>query len=164
MRCSPRWNLWIALLGLAAIALAGGCKKKSADPFPASNAVAGWEKTNDTHTFDSDNLWRYIDGDSDQYVKAGVVSCSTSSYTYQNNLEAVVDVYTMGDSAGARRIFAAGQGSDAQPAGLGDASFASAQSITFRKGPYLVRIVGYESLPGAQQALLALAHGIESKL
>jgi hypothetical protein len=36
--------------------------------------------------------------------------------------------------------------------------------VIFRKGPYLVRIVAYESTPDAQQALLALAHGVEAKL
>jgi hypothetical protein len=39
-----------------------------------------------------------------------------------------------------------------------------AQSVIFRKGPYLVRIVAYESTPDAPQALLALAHGVEAKL
>jgi len=38
------------------------------------------------------------------------------------------------------------------------------QSVIFRKGPYLVRIVAYESTPGTPQALMALAHGVEAKL
>jgi hypothetical protein len=37
-----------------------------------------------------------------------VVSTSTSDYKYQGQLEAVVDVYTMGDSAGARKILETG--------------------------------------------------------
>jgi hypothetical protein len=81
-----------------------GCKKKAVDPFPASGAVAGWEKTSDTRTFAAKDLWQYIDGDAEQYISAGVVSTSTSDYKYQGQLEAVVDVYTMGDAAGARKI------------------------------------------------------------
>jgi len=27
-----------------------GCKKKASDPFPASDAVAGWQKTSETRT------------------------------------------------------------------------------------------------------------------
>ena len=53
---------------------------------------------------------------------------------------------------------------DAKPVQLGDAGVAYAQSVIFRKGPYLVRIVAYESTPGMPQALLALAHGVEAKL
>jgi hypothetical protein len=140
-----------------------GCKKHQTDPFPASGAVAGWQKTSDTRTFAAKDLWQYIDGDSEQYISAGVVSTSTSDYKYQNQLEAVVDVYTMGDAAGARKILETGT-SDAKPVQLGDAGVAYAQSVNFRKGPYLVRIVAYESTPGTQQALLALAHGVEAKL
>jgi hypothetical protein len=47
---------------------------------------------------------------------------------------------------------------------LGDAGIAYEQSVTFRKGPYLVCIVAYEATPGTQQALIALAHGVEAKL
>jgi len=64
----------------------------------------------------------------------------------------------MGDAKGARKIMDTGQTSDANTVKLGDAGLAYAQSIVFRKGPYLVRIVAYESTPGAAQALLALAH------
>jgi hypothetical protein len=70
----------------------------------------------------------------------------------------------MKDAAGARRILETGQSKDARTVQLGDAGVAYAQSVIFRKGPYLVRIVAYEPTPEAQQALLALAHGVEAKL
>ena len=46
---------------------------------------------------------------------AGVVSTSTSDYKYQGQMEAVVDMYTMGDAAGARKILETGQTKDAKP-------------------------------------------------
>ena len=33
-----------------------GCKKKNADVFPASGAIAGWEKTSETRTFAAKDL------------------------------------------------------------------------------------------------------------
>jgi hypothetical protein len=39
-----------------------------------------------------------------------------------------------------------------------------AQSVSFRKGRYLVRIVAYESSASTPQALMALAHGFEANL
>ena len=151
-------------LAIAALAAGAGCKKKAVDPFPASGAVAGWEKTSDTRVFAAKDLWQYIDGDAEQYIQAGVVSTSTSDYKYQGQLEATVDVYTMGDSAGAEKILEKSQSKDAKTVSLGDAGVAYAQSVIFRKGPYLVRIVAYQDTPGAQQALIALAHGVEAKL
>ena len=95
-----RWDRVIGVLAIAAVLAGTGCKKKAVDPFPASGAVAGWEKTSDTRVFAAKDLWQYIDGDAEQYIQAGVVSTSTSDYKYQNQLEATVDVYTMGDSGG----------------------------------------------------------------
>lgn len=159
------WMLTAAVVAVMAAAVGiAGCKAKKADPFPASGAVSGWEKTSDTRTFAAKDLWQYIDGDAEQYVSAGVVSTSTSDYKYNGQLEAVVDVYTMGDSAGAGKVMDKGQAKDAKSPQLGDAAVAYDQSVTFRKGLYLVRIVAYEATPEGPQALLALAHGVEAKL
>ena len=157
-----------SLLAFAAIifaitAFGTGCKKKAADPFPATGAVAGWEKTSETRVFDAKNLYQYIDGDAEQYISAGVVSTSTSDYKYQGQLEATVDVHTMGSADGARKILVTGT-KDAKPIQLGDAGVAYAQSIIFRKGTSLVRVVAFESTPDTPQALLALARGVEAKL
>ena len=154
----------VALIALAAVATFSGCKKKAADPFPATGSIAGWEKTGDTRTFEAKNLYQYIDGDAEQYISAGVVTTSTADYKFQGSLEAVVDVHTMSAPDGARKIFEAGQTKDATTVQLGDAGIAYAQSVVFRKGPYLVRIVAYQSTPTSQQALIALAHGVEAKL
>jgi hypothetical protein len=161
---SSRWMLAAVALALVATIASIGCKKTKVNAFPASGAVTGWEKTSDTRVFAAKDLYQYIDGDAEQYISAGVVSTSTSDYKYQGQLEATVDVFTMGAPAGAQKIFETGQTSDAKTVQLGDAGLAYSQSVIFRKGTYLVRIVAYESTPEAQQALLALAHAVEAKL
>ena len=163
MNVQLNWK-WIAVVMIVAAVAGTGCKKKASNPFPASNAIAGWQKTSDTRVFAAKDLWQYIDGDAEQYVSAGVVSTSTSDYKYQGKLEATVDVYTMGDAAGARKILETGKTNEAKAVQVGDAGIAYAQSIIFRKGTALVRIVAYESTPDTPQALLALAHGVEAKL
>lgn len=142
-----------------------GCKKAKFDPFPASGAIAGWQKTSQTRVFAAKDLWQYIDGEAEKYISAGVVSASTSDYKYHDNLEAVVDVYTMGNAAGAEKMFTvASQSKGAKTVQLGDAGVAYAQSVSFRKGPYLVNIIAYEDTPDAPDALIALAHGVDAKL
>ncbi len=159
-----RWMFSVAVIALLAVAAITGCKKSKTDPFPASGAVSNWEKTSDTRVFAANDLWKYIDGDAEQYISAGVVSTSTSDYKYRGQLEAVVDVYTMGAAEGARKILSTGLTKDVKTVQLGDEGEEYAQSVTFRKGPYLVRIVAYESTPDTPQALMALAHGVEAKL
>jgi hypothetical protein len=164
MKRSNLLFLGVLVIALVASSAICGCKGKTANPFPASGAVAGWEKTSETRTFEPKDLWQYIDGDSEQYIQAGVVSTSTSDYKYKGQLEAAVDVYTMSGPDGAQTILERGQTKDAQVAKVGDEGLQYAQSVSFRKGRYLVRIVAYESTPDTPQALMALAHGIEMNL
>lgn len=160
---SSRWMLAAALIATVAVAANMGCKSHS-NPFPDSGSVAGWEKTSDTRVFAARDLWQYIDGDAEQYLSAGVVSTSTSDYKYHGQLEAVVDVYSMSAPEGARKILETGLTKDVKTIQLGDEGVQYTQSVTFRKGSNLVRIVAYESTPDTPQALLALAHGVEARL
>jgi len=167
MKMKIQWTRFAAIAALlTVVALAGvGCKKKIADPFPASGAVAGWEKGGKTQSYDAANLYEYIDGGAEQYISAGVVGVSTSDYKFQGNLEATVDVYTMKTADGVKTIFDADPPTaDSKSVPLGDAGRAYAQSVVFRKGPSLVRITAFDAVPGESDALLALAHGVEGKL
>jgi len=157
------WKWAVAAIVVIAAVAGTGCKKKASNAFPATGAVAGWEKTSETRVYAAKDLYQYIDGDAEQYISAGAVSTSTSDYKYQGQLEATVDVHTMASADGARKILETGT-KDAKPIQLGDAGVAYAQSIIFRKGTSLVRIVAYESTPDTPQALLALARGVEAKL
>jgi hypothetical protein len=152
------------LVALFAVTMISGCKKKTANPFPESGSVAGWDKSSETRTFEPKDLWQYIDGDSEQYIQAGVVSTSTSDYKFKGQLEAVVDVYTLGGPDGAQTILERGQTKDAKTITVGDQGLQYAQSVTFRKGAHLVRIVAYEANAETPQALVALAHGVEANL
>ncbi len=161
---SRKFRLAAFSILMAAFVAGSGCKKSRVDVFPASGAVAGWEKTSETRTFAAKDLWQYIDGDAEQYIAAGVVSTSTSDYKYQGHLEATVDVHTLSGADGARKILETGLTRDARNIQLGDEAVQYAQSVIYRKGPYLVRIVAYETTPDSPQALLTLARGVEAKL
>ena len=68
MNYSRRWMLAAVAVAIVALAAGSGCKKSKVNPFPASGAVAGWEKTGDTRVFAAKDLWQYIDGDAEQYI------------------------------------------------------------------------------------------------
>ncbi|MGD1078977.1 MAG: DUF6599 family protein [Candidatus Sulfotelmatobacter sp.] len=135
-----------------------------ATPFPASNEVAGWVKTGDTRTFSAMELWSYIDGDAERYVKAGVQTTSTADYNFQNTVDAVVDIYTMGSAQGARTIFEGEPASQTKSVQVGDSGRLYTGSLVFWRGNYLVRIVAYKQSSEVQTALQALGHGIERRL
>jgi len=159
-------GMLLVMLGVALL-LDASCKRQlGAEPsfFPASNEVAGWAKAGDIRSFAAADLWKYIDGGAERYLKAGVQKASTADYKFQNKFEAVVDIYTMGNAAGARKVFESEPAGDAKPVQMGDSARLYDQSLAFRKGPYLVRIVCYQESTETQQALLRLGQAIEQRL
>ncbi len=156
----------MVLLGMV-LFLGASCKGKSGGKqsfFPATSELAGWAKTGDTRTFEAADLWKYIDGDAERYLKAGVQRVSTADYKFQDKVEATVDIYTMGNAEGAQKIFESEPSVDMKTIQLGDYARLSSQSLVFRKGVYLVRVVAFEESAKIQPALLQLGHGIESRL
>jgi uncharacterized protein DUF6599 len=157
------------LLVMLAVALLlnAGCKRQAGAGtsfFPASNQVAGWTKSGNTRTFEAADLWKYIDGEAERYLTAGVQRVSTADYKFQNKAEATVDIYTMGNAEGAEKIFESEPAVDGKPIQLGDGARMHGQSLVFRKGAFLVRIVAFEESAEIQQSLLQLGRGIEPRL
>jgi Family of unknown function (DUF6599) len=152
---------------LAALSLICGCQHHSASDikfFPDSGVVSGWTKAPEVRTFRPDQLATYIDGDAEKYLKAGVRSTSTADYKFKEQVQVVVDVYTMSTPEGVKTIFESEPAMDAQTPALGDAARLFSQSLIFRKGPYLVRMVAYQDSPQISQAMLDLGLTIEKRL
>jgi hypothetical protein len=144
------------------------CRSKtspnSLDFFPESNSVQGWVKSSDTRTFEASHLWEYVDGDADKYVQAGVVKTLTSDYRFSGKTDATADVYVMAKAAGAKQIFESVSSEGSTALTLGDAARSAKGSVTFRQGPYFVRLVAFEDSPGMAQALTDLARAISDRL
>jgi Family of unknown function (DUF6599) len=154
-------SLWLTLLGASACHRS---QESRAVPFPASNEVVGWVRTGDIRTFQAADLWKYIDGDAERYMKAGVQTVSTADYRFRDKFDAVVDVYTMATLAGANEICESEPAGDAKLISLGDGARLYGQSLVLHKGPFLVRITAYEDSVETQPALLGLGRGIERRL
>ena len=89
---------------------------------------------------------------------------STTDYKFHNEVDATADIYTMGSAEGAEKIFKSEPAVDVKPIQLGDHANLSSQSLVFRKGAYLVRIVAFQESAETPQALLQLGHAIELRL
>jgi len=160
-----RWaGVVVLCLILSAIA---GCNRKpaaSGAPFPASNEVSGWTRIGDIRTFEAADMWKYIDGEAERYLKAGAQRVSTADYKFQNKMDAVVDIYTMGNPDGAANILESEPAANAKLVQLGDGARLYGQSLVFRKGPSLVRIVAYSDSAETPNAILDLGRGIAGQL
>jgi len=129
--------------------------------FPESGEAAGWAKTGETRQFEAADLWQYIDGDAERYLRAGVRWAMTANYRYQETIEAAADIYLMQSPGGARLIYESEPSASSKPKPLGDEGRSYGQSVTFRRGAYFMRLVAYQNTPQTEQALLSLGRVID---
>ena len=138
-------GLLLLMLGVALL-LDASCKRQSgteASFFPATNQVAGWAKTGDARTFEAADLWKYIDGEAERYLKAGVQRVSTADYKFQDKVDATVDIYTMGNAEGAEKIFKSEPAVDVKPIQMGDGG----TLVTVKAWSSAKELIWCESLP-----------------
>jgi polyferredoxin len=136
----------------------------SASYLPESNEAAGWVKSGETRRFAAADLWKYIDGDAERYLKAGVQETFTAHYRYQNRIEVVADVYVLDKAKGAAAIFESEPAAGSQPVAVGDAARSYGPSLTFRKDRFFARVVAYDDAPGLAAALVDFARAIDRRL
>ena len=131
---------------------------------PDSGDAPGWTKVGETRQFEAGDLWKYVDGDAERYLRAGVHRTLTANYRYLEVVEAVADVHLMESPGDATSIFESEPSAGSRPAALGDAGRSYGQSLTFRRGPFFVRLVAYQNGPQTEPALLSLGRAIDSRL
>jgi polyferredoxin len=131
--------------------------------FPETGGVPGWAK-GETRAFEAADLWKYVDGDAERYLRAGVRRTLTASYRNDDGLEAVADIHQMETPQGARAIYESEPAAGSRPVALGDAGRSYGQSLTFRRGRFFVRLVAYRDTPQTEPALVSLGQGIERRL
>jgi hypothetical protein len=121
-------------------------------------------KSSETRTFSASDLWKYIDGDAERYIQAGVATTRTSDFRFQNKIDAVADIHLMNSPDGPKKMLEAEWSSEGQRLNLGEDARLYTTSLVFRKNRYLVRIIAYQDAPEVGPALLALGQAIEMKL
>ncbi len=131
---------------------------------PETGDAPGWTKSGETRVFEAADLWKYVDGDAERYLRAGVRRTLTANYHYGDTVEAVADIHLMDAPRGAASIFESEPSDGSRPVALGDAGRSYGQSLTFHEGPFFVRLVAYQDTPRTERALVSLGRAIERRL
>jgi polyferredoxin len=132
--------------------------------FPESGDAPGWTKVGEARLFEAADLWKYVDGDAERYLRAGVRRTLTANYRYGDTVEAVADIHLMETPQGAASIFESESSAGSRPVALGDAGRSYGQSLTFHRGAFFVRLVAYQDTPQTERALVGLGQGVEGRL
>ena len=146
----------------------GGGKRSSQDLtcsnfLPAEIAPAGIERSSEIRTFEGKSLFEYINGGAEIYHSYNFVEVASANYTI-DGIEMLADVYRFEDSDNAYGLFASFRPENPAFVQLGAEGFSSPTSIDFVKGPFVVKVIGFEESEEIEQAVSVLASEINGIL
>ena len=149
----------VALLSLTAGVLAAGT--------PACDLVAGWTPQGDPRNYTVENLYEYMDGNSEGYFLYGFRSLSGVTCV-QGDTTLVIDISDFGDADSAYGMFCANRDLRQPMAKIGMGGQIVPRRAIFTRGPYYVEIAAnpegdYSKLLGAWTAAIEKTLGGETE-
>lgn len=160
-RAYPKWNVFRPLVLCAVLACLQltACSSQTSDPdnsaiqpfplesfLPAENAIPGWAIAENAQTYQSDNLYDLVNGQSEAYFVYGFEQVSIQGYQNQEGKKLDVEIWQVKIPADAHGLFTAmrsgipveiGNGGDSNPG----------RNLAFWQKNYYVRISAGQVLP-----------------
>jgi hypothetical protein len=113
--------------------------------------------------FYSADLYRYIDGGADAYLRRGFVALVHREYK-AGAIELTVDVYDMGTPAAATAMFAAERSPESPAASAGDEAVSGEGMLNFRQGRYYCKLLAFGDPAKAAPLLERAARAIAARI
>lgn len=160
-------SLGITILSILLSGCSGG-KKVEEGPRAAQflpEKVLGTEivRAKDIHTYTGDSLWQYIDGGAEIYLLYNFVEVATVEYK-SGRSELIADIYHFETPDDAYGLYTTLRPEKQTIVHLGIEGFSVPSGITFVKGPFLTRIMGYEDTDSTNRAVIDLAGEINKSI
>ncbi len=162
-------TVFIAIIISGVLIHACGGGKRSSQDLSCSNFLpveivpAGIERSSEIRTFKGESLFEYINGGAEIYHTYDFIEVATATYKI-NGIEMVVDIYRFENPDNAYGLFASFRPDNPAFVQLGAEGFSSPTSIDFVKGPFVVKVIGFEKSAEIEQAVFVLASEINGIL
>jgi hypothetical protein len=104
----------------------------------------GWEPEGEPMVYTADNLFEYINGSADLYLTYDFKEMGTLSYFDDQGRGITVDIYRHGDNRGSFGIYTQERPSPANLKDIGAEGYYDYGVLNFYRGPYYVKILGYD--------------------
>jgi Raf kinase inhibitor-like YbhB/YbcL family protein len=157
----------VALLGVVLFCLSTIHSFASAsDPaglLPPDQAVPGWATAGPSELYQGQDLYKHVDGGADVYLQLGFKQAVVQHYK-ETERELVVEIYDMGTSSGARKIFAVFAEGRKPGQGIGSACALEADQVLFHRGHYYVAVTAFDTSPEASSATQAFAREVDARI
>ncbi|MEO5376769.1 MAG: hypothetical protein H7832_03140 [Magnetococcus sp. DMHC-6] len=127
--------------------------------------VEKWQREERVRSFNSANLYEYVNGHAEYFLSAGFRALTVAEYrlpTDDKQPSLVLDLYDLGDPLNAFGILMDEMGSSGQPVAVGDAGFVNRRSLGFMAGSYYVKLAAFADDLSLQVVAQAVAKSIQN--
>ncbi len=133
-------------------------------PLPAADA-AGYRQVGAVTTYNSDNLFEYINGDAETFFGFGFGALAVAKYASQkDNVLLTINLYDMQTTLSAFGVYANGRSAGLKFVDVGAQGYLGENALDFWKGRYYVRVLGPPDAKTPEGALLALGQMVAEKI
>jgi len=157
------------MLLVFSLAIMAGCAEKVEVPVaePAAPYLAATigvvNRSTKPKTYIGENLYEYINGGAELYHSYGFVEVATAYYAHEG-VEVVADIYEFADADNAFGLYSSLRPEDAEIVSLGVEGFLPTGGLVYVKGPFVVKLTGFDDSHGTLDLISALAAPIAEKL
>jgi hypothetical protein len=163
----PQQIFATALLIILAIVFSQCSEKQStgiSEYLPADSDLEGWAPSDTARTFVGEDLFLLINGGAEKYHEFGFRQVVTQRYDGPNDKQVSVEVFEMQDAVAADKIYAYKTSADGEPLPIGSEARLEDYYLNFKKGRFLVTLVGFDSESDTRDGLIAIARAVEQRL
>jgi hypothetical protein len=133
-------------------------------PSPGESDGA-WSPANKRQVYQGEELYTYIDGGAEVYLKAGFKKLTVENFTSKHYSDPiVVEIYEMADGIGARQVYEKHRIHKAAAVQLGDEGSYYPGILAFWRGHCYCRVYTYNKLRKDRETLLIIGTGALSSL
>jgi hypothetical protein len=132
---------------------------------PADGEVPGWVRKRDVRFYGTGNLWDFVDGGAEAYIRCGFEEVVTSEYSNPAVSSGILlDVFRMSDAAGALGIYSQERSPNHEAVSIGAEGLVGANALTFWSNAYYVKLTAFQENAEIKPAMIRLAQSVSRKL
>ena len=131
---------------------------------PRSGDVVGWAPDGEAQFAAGEDLFLLIDGGAEVYLKYGFKEALFQAYISDDGKSINLEIYEMVSPEAAHGIYTFKTGDGGNPIDVGQEGKLESYYLNFRRGNFLVTIIGLDTDVGTLEGIEKIARAVDSKL
>jgi hypothetical protein len=156
--------IFLLLVGFIPVGVHAGSQPGMAVYLPKSGELSGWNTVDKPQQVQGEDLFLLINGGAEVYHEYGFDQAITQGYKNARGKSFNLEIYRMSSPEAAYGIYSFKSGETGKPLDIGAGGLLEDYYLNFRKGNFLVTIIGFDSEAETITSLINAARVVAAKI